>query len=424
MINTGMSADWEKRIIRHGQILCRPSKQPEGTVNNVSYELGTIFQLDKEHCLLIASLDEQGGHDLCAGNDGFIFKKLSDIRAENFIKINRPDPDYRLTSGKGHAFLAKYPAMGGFIPLEEKLENGILHPAAGTGFCLSQCTTYSIDRSNMLPPPEGDRFREIIQIKWIGQSLTFSRSILPSKLPGESDLSIQGTGFGAVPKDTGLLFPFLTNRGIVTVLFEHIQGNWLPTRCGEPFITDSIKESEPSIKKSNGLYYLYTRGVNKGRLYCSKDGFVFGLIAERDNIDVPQVLNQVSEGSMYIAANTGPGFLRNPLLGFPVTENSFGQPFIIHDQGGIRTDEGDEVPFVDHAMGFNICLEGKRRHIITYRVCDLKERSIAACYKEMENLIYKGNSPKQDKRKYSGLYMAEIVYDESEQIKSESGEST
>ncbi len=49
------------RILRHGRVLGRTARQPEGTSRPVVYELGKLFQLDKEHALLVASMREQGG---------------------------------------------------------------------------------------------------------------------------------------------------------------------------------------------------------------------------------------------------------------------------------------------------------------------------------------------------------------------------
>src|SRR5262249_54086761 len=61
-----------KRIIHHGRLLARPAIQPEGTSREVAYELGHVLQLDRDHCLVVASMDEQGGGDLCVGNDAFV----------------------------------------------------------------------------------------------------------------------------------------------------------------------------------------------------------------------------------------------------------------------------------------------------------------------------------------------------------------
>src|SRR5262245_20613322 len=66
----------------HRRILDRPAVPPEGTSCELAYELGSCHQLDRDHCLLVASMDEQGGGDLCVGNDGFIIQKLVDVAAE------------------------------------------------------------------------------------------------------------------------------------------------------------------------------------------------------------------------------------------------------------------------------------------------------------------------------------------------------
>src|SRR5882757_10578756 len=78
-----------KRVVHHGRMLHSPAEQPENTSRAVNYELATCHQLDRDHCLLVASMDEQGGGDLCVGNDGFVIQKLSDVAAAKAIPINR-----------------------------------------------------------------------------------------------------------------------------------------------------------------------------------------------------------------------------------------------------------------------------------------------------------------------------------------------
>src|SRR3954470_23715124 len=78
-----------KKVIPRGMLLHVPATQPACSKLPTSYELGSCFQLDDTHCLLVSSLDEQGGPDLCVGNDAFVFEKLSDIQSEKAIIINR-----------------------------------------------------------------------------------------------------------------------------------------------------------------------------------------------------------------------------------------------------------------------------------------------------------------------------------------------
>ena len=123
-----------KRLIHHGQILARPAKQPEGTQGAVAYELGRCLQLDRDHCLVVASMDEQGGGDLCVGNDAFVIQKLSDVAAAKAIPIN-PVWFYETTRDGEKRFVAKYPAVGTFRALgARRLPNGETSClAAGTG---------------------------------------------------------------------------------------------------------------------------------------------------------------------------------------------------------------------------------------------------------------------------------------------------
>src|SRR4051812_4449870 len=60
-----------KRVIPGGMLLHAPTTQPTCSKLPTSYELGVCFQLDRRHCVLISNLDEQGGPDLCVGNDAF-----------------------------------------------------------------------------------------------------------------------------------------------------------------------------------------------------------------------------------------------------------------------------------------------------------------------------------------------------------------
>ena len=83
-----------KKVIPRGMLLHVPATQPACSKLPTSYELGSCFQLDDTHGLLVSNLDEQGGPDLCVGNDAFVFEKLSDIRPEKAIIINRAEPEY------------------------------------------------------------------------------------------------------------------------------------------------------------------------------------------------------------------------------------------------------------------------------------------------------------------------------------------
>jgi hypothetical protein len=357
-----------RRMIRYGRILDHPVAQPQGTSKPVSYELGKLFQLDRDHLLLVASMREQGGHDFEIGNDGFVFRDLSDILPERAIPMNRLDPNYRLRSGQASGVLAKYPVNGGFVPRGAKLEDGSPHPAAGAGFLLSTAAAFLPDRSEMFP--NTDQFVEFLQARWDGNSLKVTRDELPQPLADR----LRNVGFNCLPRGAGFLCPLVSREGIVVVRFEYEKGRWRPATWGKPFTT-LPGETEPSLRKTDDDYLVYTRSVRdrRGRVYRSQDGLHYYLTFDHWNYTVPQALNQGLDGSFYLTTNTGPGWLRNPLLAFSLRGQSFVDPVAVHDEKQIGDDKAKEVPFVDHAIAENVFLNGRWRHFLLYRVCDLRE---------------------------------------------------
>ncbi len=370
-----------EEILRHGRVLAQPAVQPAGTRLPVSYELGRLYQLDRDHVLLIASLREQGAHDYAVGNDAIVLRNLAGITAAPAVPVNRVEQ-------VGTSVLAKYPAKGRFAPRGALLDTGAAHPAAGTGFLLS--TVVNFEKLNRKAHP-GARSIEFLQVHWDGKNLSVKRDELDQEPFGTR---IRNVGFACIPRDTGFLCPVVTARGIQVIRFDHNGSRWAPSAAGEPFFTEP-RELEPSLAEMGGFYYLYTRGQEaRGRLYRSSDGFRFRLIVERYNHTTPQVLNQGLDGSLYLTTNTGPGWLRNPLVAYALRGLTFNEPIAIHDEKGISHDKGREVPFVDHGIAVNVLLEGRWRHLLLYRVCDLRET----------------NGRGAPRTPQTGLYLAELTY--------------
>ena len=408
-----------KAIIHHGQLLHSPAVLPEGSTNDVTYELGICFQLDRTHCLLVCNMDEAGGPDLCVGNDGFVFEKLSDIRAGSAIPISRPETAFRLKNGQ-IGYLAKYPVTGAFVPLGAVLPDGSPHPAAGTGLIVAACRAYPSDRHDVAhaapPTTTGEdwksyqTFMEVTQYRWDGRGLTVT-----GRQQGEDWLGMQAIGKPLTPlcpAGAGFVAPFIfdADHKFRTVRFDFDGQAWRPTALGEPFLT-ADGECEPGIHRDGEGFIVHTRGRDQvGRVYRSGDGMNFELAMSHPNWTVPQGFNKGLDGSFYVATNTGPGFLRNPLEAFPVGPDSLGPPMIVHDQGGVRTDTGERIPFIDHGVGVNVFLEGRWRHLLFYRVCDLKERTLYGHQKDVSQRIHGDRSP-IPKLPTSGTYVAELIYD-------------
>lgn len=392
----------------HGQVLSRPVKPTEGTTCDVGYELGQCLQLDRDHCLLVASLDEQGGGDKCVGNDAFVFSSLDEITPDRSIPLNRPDPAFRLKSTET-GWMAKYPAAGGFIPLGQGMENGAGHPGQGTGLLVSTGITFRADGTSL--DNDSECAMEFMQLGWDGRELGIQSRTYLKTLHG---FILKNTPLSPLLSDgDGLLAPFATDQGTVVFRFEFQSGQWTCVAHGKPF--GSCREMEPSLRKAGGYYWLHTRGADPvGRLYRSVNGLDFQPLREEPLHTVPQSLNKGLDGNLYLATNPFPtppaAWIRNPLIILPLAGGGYGAPIVVHDQGGIRSDTGDSIPFIDHAVSSNVFLEGRMRHLLWYRVCDLKERTAYACQPELAKLIGK---PKP-RMTTSGLYLAEMIYSPGE----------
>ena len=417
-----MTADQPKgfrAIVHYGQILHSPSVLPEGSSNDLTYELGICFQLDRTHCMVVCNMDEAGGPDLGVGNDGFIFEKLSDIRADRAIPISRPETRFQMKNGQ-MGYLAKYPVTGGFVPLGAVLPDGRLHPAAGTGLIVTVGRAYPPERTDVghtRPATTAgqdwracETFMEVAQYRWDGKELRQTGRQQGEKWLGMLAIAKPLSPF--CPMDSGFVAPFMfdTDYKLRAVRFDFDGQAWKPTALGEPFLTHD-GECEPSIHRDGEGFIIYTRGRDAfGRVYRSSDGMNYQLAFAHDNWTVPQGFNKGLDGSFYVATNTGPGFLRNPLQAYPMGQKSFDLPMIVHDQGGVRHDTGDRIPFIDHGVGVNVFLEGRWRHLLFYRVCDLKERTFYGHQKEASRRVHGDRSP-IPKLPTSGTYVAELFYD-------------
>jgi hypothetical protein len=219
------------------------------------------------------------------------------------------------------------------------------------------------------------------------------------------------------PIDKGFVGPLQLGSGKCRpVRFDFDGKKWKPTSAGPLFATTD-SEFEASIVKQGDRYLIATRDdkMAKVRIYESKDGVNFKFLFDHHNHYVPRVLNLGLDGSVYLATDPPLGFLRNPLLAFPMEGNNFGEPVIIHDQGGVRNDKGSAIPFVDHGQGISLFLEGRWRHFVFYRVCDLKERTLYGFQKSMIKRL-QGDKGPIPKRATSGCYATELEYDKVTEV--------
>jgi hypothetical protein len=356
-------------------------------------------------------MDEQGGHDLCVGNDAFIFEKFSDIIEDKAIPLNWPEPKYCLKDSSGTGFLGKFPITGGFVPLGAKSEDGRQLAGAGTGIFISDGLTF--DDSKKTGNSSSELVMEFMQVRWDGQSLSVTKKDLLDNLLG---YKLLGNALSEFLQDgDSFLAPLLTDKGIIVFRFKFDGKEWRALECGNPFVARQKEgwymnrgESEPSIIKKDGQYLISTRGGdNKVRVYSSNDGLNYELMFAWPNNTIPQSLNMVHNGKIYLLTNPNQDILRNPLMAYPMLENGFGEGILIHDEDGIRDDKGDKIPFVDHAVGVSRFIEGQWRHLILYRVCDLKERTMCDEMAELGKVLH-GESGPTKRNKRGGVYLVEI----------------
>ena len=108
------------------------------------------------------------------------------------------------------------------------------------------------------------------------------------------------------------------------------------------------------------------------------------------------MLNEGLDGSLYLATNASPGRIRNPLFAYAVSleHREVKDPLMVHDDKFVHASGGAEHPFIDHARASNIYFGGRWRHLLLYRVCDLRET----------------NGQGMPAKPQSGLYLAEFEY--------------
>jgi len=372
-------------------------------------------------------MEEQGGPDLCVGGDGYVFRKLTDIKPENAIVISRGIPGFTDPLTGEECYLISGGTHGGMIPLGEKLPDGSPHPLGGKGFLMTTYRAYLADKSDYLPG--GSEIFLKRDIEWDGVDLTLGElEILDfGEITYMVHTGMNFTRYGAddfimcISTHPSSSKPELDEHtplmdgsaGSFTAVIGYDGGSWKLKETGTIF-AEGLDSTEACIRPYNGGYMVSVRcsAVPVVALYFSKDGLLFEKLFETWNHTVPRMLNQGLDGSLYLATNTGPEWLRNPLMCYPWNSAGFDLPFAAHDENGIHDcNAPDSIPFVDHGIAYNVTLEGRRRHFLTYRVCDLVERTAYSFQGSLKELISQKGGP-IPLRDTTGMYIAEFEYNE------------
>ena len=235
---------------------------------------------------------------------------------------------------------------------------------------------------------------EIIPVQWNGEKLLIGDAQKAQNWLGHTPVDGPLGMFCA--SEEGLLAPFRFDDGHHRVVrFDWNGKAWAASKMGPPFVVNE-HEMEPSIQRQGTRYFSSFRGYvgPKNRMYVSDDQLNYKFLFDWDSVqDSPMVLNQGLDGSLYLVTNRNRGWYRNPLMAYPIEGNALGDGVIIHDQDGVRDDKGDKLPFIDHGRGNNVLLEGRWRHLLCYRVCDLKERTLYGFQQSVVKKIYGDTGP-------------------------------
>lgn len=328
------------KVIPGAQPFVRLSEAPEG--KTWVYQLALPFQLSADKAALFCNVRESGakGLDYEVGVDVIIFDDLKKSAGLAPIPVTRVHEGKNPNSkppGK-RAFMAKYPARGGFVPLGAKRDDGSPFPHAGTGFGLNLAVGWNWDDPDSTAGYPGYRYKE--GPPW--GTYTFSGAEAYSyfelhqfaydgtKFEVKSSRRVAGTDllpgwvFGnggitnAIPDGDDLLVGMVGGRkdakvsGSGLMRWRFLEGEWKPVAYTP--VPGCEKSYEPSLvrDRDGSLLFLARRDGNDILIWRSQDGgttwtkiiHVGGVVSR-----APIVLNRAVDGTPYVAANLYQVFL-------------------------------------------------------------------------------------------------------------------
>jgi hypothetical protein len=167
------------KVTRGGRDFLRPNDTPAG--KTWLYQISLPFQVDRDKAAAFCNVREGlvKGVDFECGVDVILFNNLSNLNSDDAVIVTRnqeePNP-HSIPSGKS-SVVVKYPALGGFVPLEAKRNDGAPHPHAGTGFGINQAIARKVDDPgippygvNMFSGPETYQYFEVHEFAYDGKS--------------------------------------------------------------------------------------------------------------------------------------------------------------------------------------------------------------------------------------------------------------
>lgn len=357
------------------------------------YGMSTLLQLDATTAGLLVNIRRNGTPygDFEVGTDLIAFDELGKIGAAAAVPVSRSGREPHPATGKP-SLTAKYPVVGGFVPLGSKDDRAAPHPRAGTGFGIAQVAFYPADFSKPLPPADqlGCEI-EVQQFRYDGAQFHVSQSKRLKRWTVGDGWEIVAPGLSSAIADGNDLLLAVTcaKPGVRSVSgvarFQCGSDGWQPDWF-VPVTDPAAVWFEPSlIRDVDGSLLLSARNnhVNaKGDipLWRSSDGGrtwgkLFFLRGARTG--TPLVLNRTADGTPYLATNTSLGTDRDVLEIVPLKADRSGleRPISVRNGsaefGPAPSGQGWKV---DHGTGGVVRLADGRWHdVLTYRVLDQGE---------------------------------------------------
>lgn len=359
------------------------------------YGVGMSLQLDATTVGLLANIrrDLTPYGDFEVGNDLVMFDSLGSVNTSRLVQISRPtfenNPDTGVPS-----ITAKYPMLGGFVPLGAAFVGGSPHPYGGSGFGMSQIAFYPASLQPPLPPESQLGYRlEVQQLAYDGTQFTPGAAQRMTRWAvGASGWGIVAPGLSAaIPDGNDLLMGVTCANAYASSVagvarFQHGTDGWQPVSFTQ--ITDAGEQwYEPSLVRDTDGALLFTarnnhvNGTGDVPLWRSPTGQqwnqLFSLADARTGTTL--VLDQAADGTPYFATNTVAGTDRSILEIVPLDAERDGLSSPIAARNGVA--EFGPAPSghgwkIDHGIGDVVRLaDGQWHGILTYRVMDQGENS-------------------------------------------------
>lgn len=369
-------------VTKTGPTLVQPVEQTGG--QTCRYGMAYVFQVGPETAAALVNVRTAGvgRWDFENGSDIVVFDDLAGIAARPAIVCARNTTDTDAQTGKRRVAV-HYPVTPGFWPLGAKRADGTEHPAAGTGFGVSQVLQFDLNEEGFFT--WDNPFQQswvVYQFAWDGA--TFSVTRAEPRAPGDALLigdgpwRIVADGITcAIPDGDDLLYPVVAhdgNRNACGVTRWRISPEgWRPV----VFYGISVGY-EPSLVRDTDGSLLYTArdadgDGNSVRVWRSRDGGENWYEVLHDSTlrsNAPMVLNRAADGTPYLAANHPKGF-RNILAMWPLAaeRNGFEPPLIIRDCDPDFGAPPDRTSwFADHPVGAVVRLrDGQWHGVLGYR---------------------------------------------------------